>query len=47
MVELAANDLGVTIDFGRNEPGAILQRWDGKAGAITGRKESQLHTRLT
>jgi len=30
MMMLFASDLGLQIDFGRNEPGDILQRWDGE-----------------
>jgi len=28
MVMLSAGDLGLELDFGRNEPGDILQRWE-------------------
>ena len=28
MVTLSAGDLGLEIDFGRDKPGDVLQRWD-------------------
>ncbi len=28
MVMLSAGDLGIEIDYGRNKPGDVLQRWD-------------------
>jgi len=46
MVTLSADDLGLQIDYGRNEPGDVLQRWDGEGWRTTGRMESWLKTSL-